>query len=127
MSSMNSTRAHALVVLTLANLLTSGPANAIAQGAPEAHRDRFGGVTLRVGKPSDSFKVAKIGNRWVFVTPEGNAFLMLGVFFVDVGGSVDDLKDTYANRIVVKYGSKPKWAEYAVKRLKVCGFNTLAT
>lgn len=57
MSSMNFTRAHALVLLTLANLLASGPADATAQGTPEAHRDRF------------------VGNRWVFVTPEGNAFL----------------------------------------------------
>ena len=126
MSYTNSTRAHTLVVLTLASLLASGPADAIAQGAPGAQRDRFGGVMPRVGQPSDSFKVAKIGSRWVFVTPEGNAFLMLGVFSVDVGGSIDDLKDTHANRIVVKYGSKPKWAEYAVKRLKVWGFNTLA-
>ena len=61
MSYTNSTRAHTLVVLTLASLLASGPADAIAQGAPGAQRDRFGGVMPRVGQPSDSFKVAKIG------------------------------------------------------------------
>ena len=51
---------------------------------------------------------------------------MLGVFGVGPTGSVDDLKDSQANRILKKYGSKRVWAEQTATRLKAWGFNTLA-
>jgi hypothetical protein len=113
----------ALTVLgVLASVLRTGP----ARGAVGLDLDEYGGVKVLVSKPTGSFTRAKVGDRWVLVTPAGNAFWMLGVFLVDVAGSIDDLKDSYANRIVTKYGSKPKWAEQTVKRLKMWGFNTLA-
>ncbi len=104
------------------------PAAPLAQprGMSEPPADRFGGIGIRVAEPSESFRVRKVGQRWLFVTPEGNAFWMLGVFAVDETGSVDDLKDSYANRIIRKYGTKYKWAEQTAKRLKLWGFNTLA-
>ncbi len=95
-------------------------------GAKELVADRFGGVGARVAKSSDSFRVQKVGNRWVFVTPDGYPFWMLGVFAVDETGSIDDLRDSYSNRILRKYGNKQTWAAQTVKRLKLWGFNTLA-
>jgi hypothetical protein len=80
--------------------------------------DRFGGLPVKVSEPSRFFKVKKLGHRWVFVTPEGNAFWMLGVFGVDV--------DTRFTDLVAKYGSRATWAAQATRRVKAWGFNTLA-
>lgn len=41
--------------------------------------DRFGGNTALKGKTTGWFHVEQIGGRWLFVTPEGNAFFSLGV------------------------------------------------
>ena len=48
----------------------------------ETAPDPYGGVAFKVAEPSDSFSVKKIGDRWTFVTPSGNAFFMLGVMDV---------------------------------------------
>ncbi len=89
-------------------------------------RDRFSGVRLKVGTPSGLFRAQKVGDRWLFVTPEGNAFWMLGVFGVDTTDSVDDLGDSYSKRILRKYPDKYAWGRQTVKRLKAWGFTTLA-
>src|SRR5439155_21179909 len=46
-SAMKFRRAKALVVMTLANVLAVGPADAMAQATSEAQRDRFGGASVR--------------------------------------------------------------------------------
>ena len=96
-----------------------------ARAADESVLDQYGGVKVPVAKASGAFARAKVGNRWILVTPEGHAFWMLGVFRVDVTGSIDDLNDSYANRIVRKYENKYKWAEQTTKRLRLWGFNTI--
>jgi hypothetical protein len=100
---------RAVAMLSVASLLTLGTNAAFAQGsqATAVAQDRFGGVMVRVGKPSDSFRVQKIGTRWVFVTPDGNPFWMLGVFGVGPTGSIDDLKESRGVQMVV--GTK-SWA-----------------
>src|SRR5687768_816146 len=42
--------------------------------------DEYGGIKVAVGPPSKVFGRAKVNGRWVLVTPEGNAFWMLGIF-----------------------------------------------
>ncbi|MHB8655924.1 MAG: hypothetical protein ACYDA9_18835 [Terriglobia bacterium] len=92
---------------------------------PTEHLDIYGGVPIRVSEPAKSFRVKKVGDRWLFVTPAGNAFWMLGVYAVDTQDSVDDRGETYSHRIVSKYGDKYTWAKQTVKRLKAWGFNTI--
>lgn len=88
--------------------------------------DEYGGIKVAVAPPSGRFSRAKVNGRWVLVTPQGNAFWMLGVFAIGPAGSIDDLKDSQANRILKKYGTKQIWADQTTKRLRSWGFNTLA-
>ena len=68
--------------------------------------DQYGGYQdLPVsGGATGHFRTAKVGNRWVFVTPEGNTFWTVGIYCVDVDEHVDDLGGTYAS------GSSPSMA-----------------
>jgi hypothetical protein len=89
--------------------------------------DQYGGyVGLPVpGGATGFFRVGKLGNRWVFVTPDGNAFWMRGVYNVTGDDHVDELGDTYNNRLLRKYGSAAVgWAQ-ANRRLQAWGFNTI--
>jgi hypothetical protein len=96
--------------------------------------DRYGGI-LDLPSPQGSkgfFRVEKFGDRWLFVTPEGHAFWMLGVFNVALYPSSDDLGDSYDNRIVRKYGAGDRdrglsvWGKQSALRLKSWGFNCAA-
>src|SRR5204862_2864630 len=77
-------------------------------------------VASRSESPSlqDFFRVKKVNNRWMFVTPAGNAFWMLGVFAADVDTRFIDLE--------AKYGGRPTWGVQVTRRMKAWGFNTLA-
>ena len=95
---------------------------------PTGELDQYGGME---DSPSPNgatgfFRVEKFDNRWLFVTPDGNAFWRLGVFSVDTWRGVDDTGSSYQERILRKYGDKPKWGEQTSKRLKSWGFNTVA-
>ena len=84
--------------------------------------DQYGGYTsLPVsGGATGRFRVAKLGNRWVWVTPEGNAFWLRGVYGVDKGG-------VYETNVIAKYGDADlRWAPQQVRRLLAWGFNGLA-
>ena len=80
--------------------------------------DPFGGLPVRVADPAGFFRVKKVDNRWMFVTPAGNAFWMLGVFAADVDTRFIDLE--------AKYGGRPTWGVQVTRRMKAWGFNTLA-
>jgi len=72
------------------------------------------------------FRVEKVGARWTFVTPEGDAFWLRAVSGVDVTAQ----DQTYADTLKAKYNSPteiPWWtfASQAVRRLKSWGFNAL--
>jgi O-antigen ligase len=105
-------------VALVGGLLTS-PSQPVEQ-------DRFGGIRVRVGEKTKFFTVKTVGNRWVFVTPEGNAFWMIGVFNVDPSGSIDDLNDSTYNRVRAKYGDMQNWGDHAILRLNSWGFNSVA-
>ena len=76
------------------------------------------------GKASGFFRVEKLGNRWVFVTPEGHAFWLRAVYGVDItdGGAsyIENLKKKYNDPSYI-----PWWpyVGQAAKRLKAWGFN----
>jgi hypothetical protein len=92
--------------------------------------DPYGGVTRAVAPATGWFRVQQVGDRWMFVSPDGNAFWMAGVFGAIYSGSQDDLGSTGQSRVTAKYGGEPgwknKWRQFTVRRLKLWGFNTLA-
>jgi hypothetical protein len=90
--------------------------------------DRYGGLKgVKVAEATGVFGRAKVGNRWVLVTPEGNAFWMTGIYNVAVSGSVDDRGGTYRQRVIAKYGdADARWGPQQVRRLRSWGFNTLS-
>src|SRR6266581_7666815 len=92
----------------------------------EVAPDPYGGIALKVAEPRDSFSVQKVGNRWTFVTPAGNAFFMLGVMDVDSMSSKMDDGRSYEDIVQAKYGTRPRWARKQLLRLKEWGFNSLA-
>ncbi len=72
------------------------------------------------------FHVEKVGARWMFVTPEGDAFWLRAVNGVDI--TFQD--QTYAEAVKAKYNSPteiPWWTftSQAARRLKSWGFNAL--
>src|SRR5207245_11450905 len=84
--------------------------------------ERYGGIPVRVGNPSGFFRTQKVGKRWVFVTSEGNAFWILGVFGIATmeGGKVSQ------EMIRSKYsGNMLTFANHALERLRTSGFNTV--
>ena len=83
--------------------------------------DTYGGYTsLPVsGGGTGHFRVAKLGSRWVFVTPLGNAFWMKGVFFVNLVTTFMDFAGKYGSNMAT-FGIQ------ATKRLNARGFNSVA-
>jgi hypothetical protein len=111
-----------LVCTLLFSLLVAPLAAAYAQTL-----DAYGGYTnLPVsGGATGSFRVGKIGNRWVLATPNGNAFWMRGVYDVTGDGHVDELGSTYNARFLQKYGSAAVGWNQANRRLQAWGFNAV--
>jgi Bacterial Ig domain len=90
--------------------------------------DEYGGYTsLAVpGGASGSFRVGKIGSRWVVATPDGNAFWVRGVYAVNVDDHVDDRGSTYRTRVIAKYGDADlTWGPQQNRRLQAWGFNAV--
>jgi len=90
--------------------------------------DQYGGyVDLPApGGSTGFFRVEKVGNRWIFVTPEGNAFWIRAVYGVDI----TDGGQAYVEALKQKYNSPggiPWWTfvTQAVRRLRSWGFNAL--
>jgi hypothetical protein len=76
--------------------------------------DQYGGFSdLPVpGGGTGYFRVAKVNNRWVFVTPDGNAFWLCGVF----NCSLATLWDS-------KYTTQQQWANTTTRRMQAWGLN----
>jgi hypothetical protein len=89
-------------------------------------RDQYGGVGPRIGAVTGHFRIEKIGGRWLFVTPAGNAFFMVGVYDVSPSHNVDDLGGSYYQRVIQKYGDADvTWGPQMNRRLLSWGFNAL--
>ncbi len=99
----------------------------VADASAPPATDQFGGL-LALPSPNGAtghFRVEKFGNRWLFVTPEGHGFFLLGVYFVSGDDHTDELGSSYNARFAAKYGSIAiGWAQ-ANRRLKTWGFNTI--
>lgn len=83
--------------------------------------DQYGGyVGMPVpGGATGQFRVGKLGNRWVFATPLGNAFWLRSVYVFDTA----DGGGRYQNALNAKYGGFDTSQE--IIRLKSWGFNAL--
>jgi hypothetical protein len=85
--------------------------------------DQYGGFTdLPVeGGGTGFFRLGQIGDRWTFVSPEGNAFLYKGIMVWSVTGP---RVEATLNR---KYGfARTAYAPYALQRFaKACGINMI--
>jgi hypothetical protein len=93
-----------------------------------ARLDRFGGVVAPGAKAraTGHWRTAKIRDRWVLLTPEGNPFWMIGIWNVTGDVHKDERGFTLDQRLTAKYGSEPvKWLQ-ANRRLRSWGFNTIA-
>jgi len=140
-SGMNSIRWNALVIC-VALLGLAGRSLSPAQGVAvqEAERqegptaslrlpemDPYGGL-LSAHSPNGAtgrFRLEKFGDRWSFVTPDGNAFFMLGVYNVTGEGHVDEMGSTYDRRFLAKYGKPEVGWPQVNRRLQSWGFNTI--
>ena len=92
--------------------------------------DQYGGMMPGAAAPTGYFQVKQVGDRWLFVTPEGNGLWMTGSFGVTYAEAVDDLGTSTVDRIAAKYGGGSGWFNNwrinTARRLKAWGFNTLA-
>jgi len=89
--------------------------------------DPYGGL---VSAPSPRgatghFRVEKFGDHWSFVTPDGNAFFMLGVYNVSGDDHVDEMGSSYNRRFLAKYGKPEVGWPQVNRRLQSWGFNTI--
>jgi hypothetical protein len=106
----------ALALIVSLGVLSFLPGPARAQSL-----DQYGGYTaLPVpGGPTGFFRLGKIGNRWVFATPEGNAFWYRGVQHATESWLVDGV-------ISSKYGGDAEqWGTHRNQRLLAWGFNAI--
>ncbi len=89
--------------------------------------DRYGGVITR-GKTTDAtgrWRTAKYGDRWVFVTPDGHPFWMMGMWDITGDEHKDDRGSTYDQRAKGKYGTEAvRWLQ-ANRKFRSWGFNTI--
>ena len=92
-----------------------------------AQTDPFGGVTALASprRASGGWRVEKIGKRWVFVTPAGNAFWMIGIWGVPGDTRADERGGNYDQRTAAKYGNLPTQYLQANRRLRSWGFNVM--
>lgn len=87
--------------------------------------DQYGGYTdLPIKEKSNAWSTAKIGNRWFLVTPDGNAFISLGVYCLGDGN------DAYYNNWTTKYAPgegtvTEDFCHAQLKRLRAWGFNSI--
>jgi hypothetical protein len=89
--------------------------------------DQYGGL-LQVPSPNGAtghWRVEKFKGRWMFVTPDGNAFWMLGVYTVTGSDGIDESGSSYNARFHAKYPDDPTGWVQTDRRLKSWGFNTI--
>jgi hypothetical protein len=97
-----------------------------AQSAGPSRVDKYGGL-FKVGPGTGYFRTLKVGDRWFLVTPEGNAFFMIGMYGAGaLTATADDMGGSHAQRVRKKYGdSDLTFCPQANRRLLSWGFNAL--
>ncbi|MFC1734655.1 hypothetical protein ACFL1X_00955 [Candidatus Hydrogenedentota bacterium] len=90
---------------------------------PEDLLDSYGGYRAVNTVASGLFRVEKIKGRWWFITPEGNAFISMGI------NHIESTFLKYPDNIHIwkkRYGSDERWIkEGVVPDLKKWNFNTI--
>jgi hypothetical protein len=97
-----------------------------AQSVDALRVDKYGGL-FKIGPGTGYFRTAKLGNRWFLVTPEGNAFFMIGLYGTGMlNSTTDDLGGTHQQRVTKKYGNADiTFCPQANRRLLSWNFNAL--
>ncbi len=95
--------------------------------ADEIKFDKYGGLKAVKGKASGFFRIEKIGDRFLFVTPDGHGFWSMGINFISNadGGGIDDEGLGYINYSKEKYTSAPNWGVQTARKMKRWGINTI--
>jgi hypothetical protein len=88
--------------------------------------DEYGGIAVKLTRPTGFFHTAKIKDRWMFIDPLGNPFWMLGIFHMGTVGSKLPLGPTNDEIVLQKYGNRATWASQMLARMDSWGFNTVA-
>ena len=116
-------RTTAPLIAVLCSFVTS--ATVAAQEQPTF--DRFGGLNALTFEASGFFRTQHDGERWWLVTPEGHAFLSVGVNCIHSQGDTDQSTrdNPYQKNVLAKYGSIEKWIEATRQRCQEWGVNTL--
>ena len=97
----------------------------------KAQVDRFGGVIASGAKPVAKavaigrWRTAKLGERWVLLTPDGHPFWMIGMWDVSGDEHKDERGASYDQRAKTKYGNDAVMWLQANRRLRSWGFNTI--
>lgn len=89
--------------------------------------DSFGGIKSIPFTPGPFFRTHHDGQRWWLVTPEGNAFLSLGVCVVNPIGDTErgTNQQPYRENVLAKHGTVENWTAATRARLREWGLNTL--
>jgi len=89
--------------------------------------DAYGGLKALSFGPGKYFRTHNDGQRWWLVTPEGGAFLSLGVCVVNPEGYAERGTNIrlYHDNVLKKYGSVEGWTAKTRDRFKEWGLNTL--
>ncbi len=89
--------------------------------------DNYGGLKDIAFESTGFFRTEHDGRRWWLVTPEGSAFLSIGVVHLNSAGDAigGTKRRPYRENIIAKHGSIEDWAEVTYQRLRQWGVNTL--
>lgn len=90
----------------------------------DSTRDRYGATTSLNTQSTGFFHTRQIGDRWWFVSPEGNAFLSVGMNHLDLAALKHaDNRQIFENRYA---GSTDRLIQEGIAApLKAWGFNTI--
>ncbi len=117
---------HFITVLALVfSLWMSSVSTAHGQEAPAF--DQYGGLKDRNFGPGKCFRTHHDGERWWLVTPDGGAFLSLGVCNVNPEGDIErgTNRQPYRENVLKKRGSVEQWTATTRDHFREWGLNTL--
>lgn len=84
----------------------------------EQQYDRFGGFLGMEREATGFFRVEKVGDRWMFITPEGHGYVAVGV------NHIGSYFEKQADPLLQRFGGDRQKAEAAlVEAVKAMGFN----
>ncbi len=116
-----------IFVLPLKGCAVEEGANGPLKALAVERFDEYGGIKSIKGTATGFFHTEKIGDRWLFVTPDGNGFWSIGVDLVSdfPNDGHDELNRSYMDNIVAKYGDKGEWSRQTAQKLVDWKFNSV--